>query len=222
VKSASRPTLEEERLLSERWQQAKDLAARDRLVASVYAYIQREANRYESETTPADDLFQEGVLGAIRAADTFDPARGKFITYAAAWIRNEMVRRLGKDRTLLDCTDLLRGKQAAANARRGLVSTHPLEDSPDLPSAIPPPDDVAERLQLWKLIRAAGLTDDEIRVIEERYLIDPDGASLAVVGRRCGFSREQARLLERRALAKLRAAATEAGKQMTGEGEAAA
>ena len=33
------------------------------------------------------DLFEEGVRGLLRAAETFDPARAKFSTYAVWWIR---------------------------------------------------------------------------------------------------------------------------------------
>ncbi len=35
----------------------------------------------------SDDLFDEGVRGLMRAAETFDPARAKFSTYAVWWIR---------------------------------------------------------------------------------------------------------------------------------------
>ena len=40
-----------------------------------------------------DDLFQEGVIGLIIAANKFDPARNiKFSTYATWWIRQAITR----------------------------------------------------------------------------------------------------------------------------------
>lgn len=46
-----------------------------------------------------DDLIQEGMLGLMKAANTFDSEKGRFSTYAAMCIRNEMfmfMRRMRK------------------------------------------------------------------------------------------------------------------------------
>ncbi len=39
-----------------------------------------------------EDLVQEGVDGLWRAAETFDPAQGRFATYASWWARHKMFR----------------------------------------------------------------------------------------------------------------------------------
>ncbi len=44
----------------------------------------------------SDELFNEGVRGLMRAAETFDPARAKFSTYAVWWIR-KFVRDMAVD-----------------------------------------------------------------------------------------------------------------------------
>lgn len=35
-----------------------------------------------------DDVFNEGVLGLIRATESFDPAQSKFASYAGLWVKN--------------------------------------------------------------------------------------------------------------------------------------
>ena len=44
---------------------------------------------------PVQDLVQEGVIGLLKAADRYDPARGvRFSTYAALWVRSAVQRSL--------------------------------------------------------------------------------------------------------------------------------
>lgn len=44
-----------------------------------------------------DDIVSEGMIGLIKAADTFDPSKGcKFSTYAASCIRNAMLMYIRK------------------------------------------------------------------------------------------------------------------------------
>ena len=57
------------------------------------------ANR--SHFLEMSDLIQEGNLGLMRAAQGFNPAKGKFTTYAVLWIRQYIDRALdNQDRTV--------------------------------------------------------------------------------------------------------------------------
>lgn len=50
-----------------------------------------------------DDIISSGILGLVKAANTFDAARGtKFSTYAALCIRNEMLMYMRKARRHFD------------------------------------------------------------------------------------------------------------------------
>ncbi len=61
-----------------------------RLVASI-------AHKSTGPGLPSADLFQEGVIGLIRAAEKFDYRKGhKFSTYASLWIRESIHRGLQK------------------------------------------------------------------------------------------------------------------------------
>jgi RNA polymerase sporulation-specific sigma factor len=50
----------------------------------------------------ADDLKQEGMLGLMKAANTFDSEKGRFSTYAILCIRNEMFMFMRKMRKSFD------------------------------------------------------------------------------------------------------------------------
>ncbi len=53
----------------------------------VRAYARRIARR----DAELEDYFQAGMIGMIKAAQRFDPARGvKFVTFAISWIEGEM------------------------------------------------------------------------------------------------------------------------------------
>lgn len=93
-------TPEQERAAGDRLLAARaagDTAALRRLSAEYVAHnmglVYEIAKRFAHRGMDRDDLAQEGALGLMRAAATFDPARGfKFSTYASWWVRHHMQR----------------------------------------------------------------------------------------------------------------------------------
>lgn len=68
-------------------------------VQEVDLFIWQQANRLRIPALKAgvslDDLVQEGRLGALRAAQKYDPGKGaNFLTYASWWIRQRMLEAL--------------------------------------------------------------------------------------------------------------------------------
>ena len=60
-----------------------DLAARDKLILGNMRLVLSLIKKYSSGQIPADDLFQSGVVGLIKAVDNFDEGFGvRFSTYA--------------------------------------------------------------------------------------------------------------------------------------------
>lgn len=56
------------------------------------AFIQQQARRYQSKAEK-EDLEQEGFIGLCQAVDNYDPSQNvQFLTYAAFWIKQAMVR----------------------------------------------------------------------------------------------------------------------------------
>ena len=85
-----------------------DMAARERLIRGnlrlVLSVIQRFSNRGEN----ADDLFQVGCIGLIKAIDNFDPAQPvRFSTYGVPMIIGE-IRRFLRDNNALRVSRTLR------------------------------------------------------------------------------------------------------------------
>jgi len=66
------------------------------LVEHNLGLVARMSRRYRWSGIPVIDLFQEGVLGLLRAAERFDWTRGTpFGVYASWWVRHAMSRAVG-------------------------------------------------------------------------------------------------------------------------------
>jgi RNA polymerase primary sigma factor len=68
-------------------------ALRDRMVQANLRLVSVLARRYRHPTLTYLDLFQEGVLGLLRAVEKYDPERNvRFATYATWWIWQQLGR----------------------------------------------------------------------------------------------------------------------------------
>jgi RNA polymerase primary sigma factor len=89
-------TAAEERALARRIERG-DLAAKQQLVQANLRLVVSIVKRYPARGTSPLDLFQEGCIGLIRAAERFDHRRGcRFATYASWWIREAIRRALAE------------------------------------------------------------------------------------------------------------------------------
>ena len=72
--------------------QADDLVARNELVTANLRFVISVAKQYQHMGAELEDLINEGNIGLIKAAETFDPTKGfKFSTYAVWWIRQAIL-----------------------------------------------------------------------------------------------------------------------------------
>ena len=162
-------------------QQPQPQSQRDQLVVNnigLVAMIAKKLNR----GPVTDDQIQEGMVGLIRAADTFDPERGcKFSSYACRCIWSAMVR-------------------AHINSKRKSVRSSGM-DPVELASvlvdhqAVQPLDavDQTERRQISRNLIAKALNhmreDDRVAV----YAKYARGETLSEIGERWGVSKERIR-----------------------------
>lgn len=65
--------------------------AKERLVLAHLRLVPTIATSY-SGRLPFMDLVQEGNVGLVRAAESYDPAHGTFAAYAHRWVRRSIVR----------------------------------------------------------------------------------------------------------------------------------
>ncbi len=149
---------------------------------------------YAPRRAPLADRLAAGYLGLLRAADTYDPARGAFSTYALVWVRHAL-------------TDLSRREREEA-----LSLDAPLfeEDGDgrtlaDLLEAPHRPEDRA--LERYLVARALSrLSPRHREALERRFGLVGEEETLAAVGASWGVSRERARQVEAEALRRAREA----------------
>ena len=161
-----------------------------------------------------DDLYQEGQLGLIRAAEKFDPGRGtKFSTYAVAWVRSMMSRYLRQNRLGVHVPEVAYFRHPEAREVR-CVSIDRVDDRPrrrgNFDGLFPydPPDrahpyDAPPGLRADLESAMGRLTERERLVVRARYLEIPR-LTLEDLGRALGVSRERVRQIEVKALEGMR------------------
>ena len=126
VNTSKLPLLKEEEKeeLLERIQ-AGDEEARETYIKGNLRLVLSVIRRFESSSENADDLFQIGCVGLMKAVDHFDPSRMvKFSTYAVPMIIGE-IRRYLRDNSPIRVSRSLRDTAyRAIYAREGYIRQH--------------------------------------------------------------------------------------------------
>ena len=221
-KRDGRLTSEEEYKLSKAamGKSAAAMDARNQLVMANYGLIHLVAQAYRRAGIRYEDLCQEGAMGLLRAAETFDPDRGvRFGTYAVYWIRSKVQRYIEHQRR--ETNPFMAGVDSVAgdDGKRHIPRTRtvsleaPLDADGErnLSDLVSDPDELTpERRamegqeegrvahEVWEACRELG--DPRLEVIVRQRLLSRTPETLAQVGRRLRLSREGARLLEARVL----------------------
>ncbi|HET9868981.1 MAG TPA: RNA polymerase sigma factor RpoD/SigA, partial [bacterium] len=105
-------TPEEEKRLSEA-ARGGDEKALTHLIEANLRFVVSVAKGYRNRGLSFLDLINEGNLGLMKAARTFDPARGvRFVSYAVWWIRQSILA------AILDKADIVRIPQSQSKKMR--------------------------------------------------------------------------------------------------------
>lgn len=180
-----------------------DLAAREALVAHNLRLVAHLVKRFENTGEDSEDLISIGVVGLIKAVDTFAPEKGtRLATYAAKCVSNEILmflRARRKSRSEVSLFDPV-GMDHEGNE----VSLAEL-----LPADGERVDDTAirhvEMADLPRRLRA--LDPKERTVVDLRFGLDGRAErTQKEVARSLGISRSYVSRIEQRALRKLRRA----------------
>lgn len=156
-----------------------DINERNKLITENIPYVQLVAKKFYYMNMN-DDLVNEGILGLIRAAETFDKNQNvKFLTYAKFWVFDYISKYVNKNNRL--------------------VATEHIDE-------IAEPIEIEHNLIIDIMNNNLSshldkLNSKEREIIEGKYLND---ISLTEMGRRYNISKQRVSQIEKRALEKLR------------------
>ncbi|AEG59229.1 RNA polymerase sporulation sigma factor SigK [Desulforamulus ruminis] len=192
-------SLEEEKELLERLCQG-DKLARIILVERNLRLVAKIANKIHDHSVEKQDLFQNGVVGLIKAVDTFDSTRAnKFSTYAGVCIQNEMLMVLRKHKNDKKCVSMSEPLDCDKDGT-------PLELKDTLMTdELPVEEQVANNLDVERLEKAIQkLAPREQRVITLRFgLTGQEEMTQKEVGKQLNISRSFISRIESNSIHKL-------------------
>ena len=218
----------EERDAILRWQQNGDRGALELLMRSHARQVYAQAQKWTSNPAELEDLVAEGMIGLMRAADLFDLTQEvRFATYSHWWVLTSVSTALARMRSLIDMPhrtylDATMGRLTGADrdlvmqALQGRISLDaPIFDEgvgqaldmlrcPDLT-----PEESAEAASTTAMLRdlledALDELGDPDREIVIRRKLHSTPETIEEISRHLGISRDRARMVERRALARLK------------------
>ena len=172
---------------------------RDELVTKNMGYVITLARQYSCELLSTNDLISEGSIGLIKAAEKFDPSRGKpFVTFAAPYIRRSIedaIRRVTGEIPVLSTDENL---PVGSNNNYTLLNVLEDKDAPKTDQAL------EQNALSDKLVRAINvLNEREQSVIRAFYGVDMERQTMAEIGESLGLKRERVRQIRDKALRKL-------------------
>ena len=177
---------------------------RDELVSKNMGYVVTLARQYSCELLSTDDLVSEGSIGMIKAAEKFDPSRGKpFVTFAAPYIRHsieEAIRKVTGEVPVLSTDESL-----PVGSRNNYTLLNVLEDK-DAPKVDQSVEQNALSDDLLKAIVV--LNEREQAVIKAFFGVDEERKTMAEIGMALGLKRERVRQIREKALRKMRKASS--------------
>jgi RNA polymerase sigma factor (sigma-70 family) len=221
AKSKSRLTEEEEVELTKRVQICGDIDARNALVMANIGLVHLVANQMCRPPFRYEDLLQEGIIGLMRATQSYEPFRNvRFSTYSVYWIRAKIQRHIQR----FDKDDLpgiagaspqidAEGKTHKPRSRK-LSLEKKLESSENrtlgetISANTDDPEAVALKRERIKLLHEAlkesveELGDPRLYTIIKLRLLADVPVTLEELGKTIQISREGARMLEARLLQK--------------------
>jgi RNA polymerase sigma-32 factor len=201
--------LEQERFLIQRWQQNRDSNALQELIVSHARQVHAYLRRFRIGKEHREDLFAEGLLGLIQAAERFDLKRNvRFSTYAQWWIANSVKMAANKLRQVVDIPAGHRNGSEFINTA-GSLETIEGELEETLRCEAPTPEERAikdsdnRRLRAHVLDALADLEATEREVVVARNLTAAP-EPVDQLASRLDISRDRLRQVERRALSRMK------------------
>lgn len=176
---------------------------KEELITRNMGYVVTLARQYKSDILSTDDLVSEGAIGMMKAAEKYDPSRGKpFVTFAAPFIRKSIetaISRLAIE-TEVRSTD----ESLPVGSRNNYTLLNVLEDK-DAPKADAIVEEATLDEELLKTIDV--LNEREHEVVSRYYGLKGWRQTMAEIAEDMELKRERVRQIRDQALRKLKKAA---------------
>ena len=171
----------------------------NKLVTDNLGYVITLARQYKSDILSTDDLISEGTIGMMKAAQKYDPQRGKpFVTFAAPYIRQAIEQAISRLDTPTDVRST--DESLPRGSRNNYTLLNVLEDK-DSPRA----DAASEQMLSDDMLRGLSRLDERQQAVVCRYFgIDRERQTMAEIGQELGLKRERVRQIRNQALRKLK------------------
>lgn len=180
-------------------EQAKE--AKEKLIMHNLRLVAHITKKYQSTPEDMEDFISVGIIGLMKAIDSFDAGRGRLATYACRCIDNELLM-------------MLRAKKKTARevSLYEPVGTDKEGNEIQIYDLCTEKDDVElslEKRETYEELRKAMkevLDEREREIIVMRYgMFGTEEKTQQEVGKKYGISRSYVSRIEKRALQKLRA-----------------
>ena len=175
---------------------------KDELVTKNMGYVVTLARQYKSDILTTDDLISEGSIGMMKAAEKYDPSRGKpFVTFAAPYIRRNIEAAIS--RATGEAPVLSTDESLPIGSQNNYTLLNVLEDV----NAKKADEDMERATLSDELIHAMTVLNEREQAVVVRYYgVDSERQTMAEIGEALGLKRERVRQIRDTAVRKLRRA----------------
>lgn len=172
------------------------------LVTANLGYVVTLARQYKSDFLSTDDLVSEGSIGMMKAAEKYDPTRGKpFVTFAAPYIRRCIEAAISKSNNDTDVRST--DESLPVGSRNNFTLLNVLEDVNAEKADVLVEEDT---LNDYLLTCTDVLNDREREVVSRYYGLKGWRQTMAEIAEDMGLKRERVRQERDKAVRKLRKA----------------
>lgn len=148
-------TREEERKLIVAWRERGDAKALKKLIDQHKPLIRSQAMRYVNTRIGLDDLMQQGAMGIMRAAETFDlDSENRFVTYAR-WFTKRDISSCGRANSTVAFVP-----QGQMNGKARQIWD---EWQDEMKNAVESGDDCSEEAVITRISQKLGLTEKKVK-----------------------------------------------------------
>lgn len=189
-----------------------DSKAFDRLVKANLRFVISVAKQYQGRGLSLLDLINEGNIGLIKAAQSFDETRGfKFISYAVWWIRQGILQGIEKHSRLVKVPKGQDSDVSAVSEHVSLDAPAYADDDRSLLDRIvdtdaPMADHNLEKESARKVVDTylSKLGERERNIITASYGIGRPEMTLNEISEKYGLTRERVRQIRWTAIMRMR------------------